>query len=60
MQQGRVVAYGSRQLKEHGENYPTHDLELAFVIFLKIWGRYLYSEKFDVLTDHKSLKYLLH
>ena len=37
MQSGRVVAYGSRQLKNHEQNYPTHDLELASIIFaLKI------------------------
>ena len=37
MQEGRVVAYASRQLKPHEENYPTHDLELAAVVFaLKI------------------------
>ena len=29
MQSGRVVAYGSRQLKNHKKNYPTHDIELA-------------------------------
>ncbi|KAL0561647.1 hypothetical protein IC582_002087 [Cucumis melo] len=29
MQQGKVVAYASRQLKSHEQNYPTHDLELA-------------------------------
>lgn len=37
MQNGKVVAYVSRQLKTHEQNYPTHDLELAAVIFaLKI------------------------
>ena len=37
MQSGRVVAYGSRQLKNHEQNYPTHDMELAAVVFaLKI------------------------
>ena len=37
MQSGRVIAYGSRQLKNHEQNYPTHDMELAAVIFaLKI------------------------
>ena len=59
MQDGKVVAYGSRQLKDHERNYPTHDLELAAVVFaLKIWRHYLYGEKFQVFTDHKSLKYL--
>lgn len=59
MQTDRVVAYGSRQLKIHEQNYPTHDLELAAVIFaLKMWRHYLYGEKFDVFSDHKSLKSL--
>ena len=41
-QHGRVVAYASRELRVHGRNYPTHDLELAAVIFaLKIWRHYL-------------------
>ncbi|KAA0064197.1 ty3-gypsy retrotransposon protein [Cucumis melo var. makuwa] len=58
MQQGRVVAYASRQLKSHEQNYPTHDLELAAVVFaLKIWRHYLYGEKIQIFTYHKSLKY---
>ncbi|KAA0060279.1 pol protein [Cucumis melo var. makuwa] len=58
MQQGKVVAYASRQLKCHEQNYPTHDLELAAVVFaLKIWRHYLYGEKIQIFTDHKSLKY---
>ena len=37
MQEGKVVAYASHQLKSHEQNYPTHDLELAAVVFaLKI------------------------
>ena len=44
MQNDRVIAYASRQLKKHEENYPTHDLELAAVVFaLKIWRHYLYG-----------------
>ena len=59
MQQGKVIAYASRQLKPHEERYPVHDLELAAVIFaLKIWRHYLYGEQFIVYSDHKSLKYL--
>ncbi|KAL6228352.1 hypothetical protein ACLB2K_002302 [Fragaria x ananassa] len=46
MQHDRVVAYASRQLKPHEGNYPTHDLELAVVIFsLKLWRHYLYGAK---------------
>nr|KYP45847.1 Retrovirus-related Pol polyprotein from transposon 17.6 [Cajanus cajan] len=59
MQDRQVVAYVSRQLKTHERNYPTHNLELAAMVFaLKIWRHYLYGEKFDVFSDHKSLKYL--
>ena len=60
MQDGKVVAYASRQLRPHEQNYPTHDLELAAVIFaLKIWRHYLYGETCQIFTDHKSLKYIL-
>ena len=59
MQSGRIVAFGSRQLKNHEQNYPTHDMELAVVVFaLKIWCRYLYGEQFEMYSDHKSLKYI--
>ena len=37
MQEGKVVAYASRQMKPHEKNYPKHDLELAAIVFtLKI------------------------
>ncbi|RVW65012.1 Retrovirus-related Pol polyprotein from transposon 17.6 [Vitis vinifera] len=56
---GRVVAYASRQLKNHEQNYPTHDLELVAIVFaLKLWRHYLYGENFEVFSDHKSLKYI--
>ncbi|RVW33107.1 Transposon Ty3-I Gag-Pol polyprotein [Vitis vinifera] len=59
MQQGKVVAYASRQLKQHERNYPTPDLELAAVVFaLKTWRHYLFGEKFEVYSDHESLKYI--
>ena len=55
-----MVAYASRQLKPHEQNYPAHDLELVAVVFaLKIWRHYLYGEKCRLFTDHTSLKYLL-
>ncbi|GFS40213.1 hypothetical protein Acr_00g0067210 [Actinidia rufa] len=55
----KVVAYASCQLKPHEKNYLTHDLELAAVVFaLKNWRHYLYGEKFEVFSDHKSLKYI--
>ena len=59
MQDGHVIAYASRQLRTHERNYPTHDLELAAVVFaLKIWRHYLYGDKCKIYTDHKSLKYV--
>jgi ribonuclease HI len=59
MQEGKVVAYSSRQLKVHEKNYPTHDLELAAVVHaLKTWRHYLYGQKCDIYMDHKSLKYM--
>jgi hypothetical protein len=59
MQEGRVIAYASRQLRRHEEHYPTHDLELAVVVHaLKIWRHYLLGNTCHLYTDHKSLKYI--
>ena len=59
MQEGRVIAYASRQLRKHEVNYPTHDLELAVVVHaLKIWRHYLLGNICHRYTDHKSLKYI--
>ena len=59
MQSERVVAYGSCQLKNYEQNYPTHDMKLAVVVFaFNIWRHYLYGKEFEVYSDHKSLKYI--
>ncbi|WVZ97202.1 hypothetical protein U9M48_042754 [Paspalum notatum var. saurae] len=59
MQEGKVIPYASRQLRKHELNYPTHDLELAAVVHaLKIWRHYLYGQRCEIYTDHKSLKYI--
>ena len=59
MKNGRIIAYASRQLRKHEMNYPTHDLELAAVIFaLKNWSYHLYGKKCEIYTDHKSLQYI--
>ncbi|GJT68981.1 putative reverse transcriptase domain-containing protein [Tanacetum coccineum] len=56
MQREKVIAYASRQLKIHENNYTTHDLELGAVVFtLKLWRHYLYRTKCIVFVDHKSL-----
>ena len=59
MQEGKVVAYGTRHLNIYERNYSTHDLELAAIVFaLNMWRNYLYGEKFEVFLDRQSLKYL--
>ena len=53
MQEKRAVAYASCQLKVHEKNYPTHDLELAAIVFaLKSWRHYLYvlNSEYSVIT----------
>ena len=58
MEHGKVIAYASRQLKNYEQNYPTYDLEMAAVVFaLKIWRHYLFGERCEIYTNHKSLKY---
>ncbi|GJV45186.1 putative reverse transcriptase domain-containing protein [Tanacetum coccineum] len=60
IQNEKVIAYASRQLKIHEKNYTSHDLELGAVVFaLKIWRHYLYGTKCTVFTDHKSLQHIL-
>ena len=59
MQHGNIMAYASRELKDHKKNYPTHNFEMAVVVFtLKLWRHYLYGEQFEVVIDHKNLKYI--
>ena len=60
MQNGMVISYISRKLKPHEKKYPTHDLELAAVVFaLKMWRHYLYGSRCQIFTNHKSLKYVM-
>ncbi|XP_070057547.1 uncharacterized protein [Nicotiana tomentosiformis] len=62
MQHGKVVAYASRQLRNHKKNYPTHNLDLAAVIHaLKMWRNYLYGiyvGKANVVADALSRRSL--
>jgi hypothetical protein len=59
MQDNRVIAYASRALRPHEQNYPTHDLELAVVVHaLKMWRHYLMGTHCNIYTDNKSLKYI--
>src|SRR3954467_1888719 len=59
MQDRHVVAYASRQLRPHEENYPTHHLELAAVVHaLTTWRHYLLGNRCEIYSDHQSLKYI--
>ena len=58
-QEGFVICYESRKLKEHEKNYSTHDLELAAIVHgLRKWRHYLMGKRFELRTDHNGLKYL--
>jgi hypothetical protein len=59
MQDNRVIAYASRALRPHEQNYPTHDLELVAVVHaLNMWRHYLMGTCYNIFIDHKSLKYI--
>lgn len=59
IQDNKVVAYTSSQLRPHERNYTTHDLELWTIVHtLKTWCHYLYRVQFEVYMDHKLLTYL--
>jgi hypothetical protein len=61
IQNGFVICYGSRKLKEHGRHYATHDLELAAIVHaLRKWRHYLMGKSSELRTDHNGLKYLFH
>jgi hypothetical protein len=58
-QNGFIICYESRILKENERNYATHDLHLASIVHaLKKWRHYLMGKKFELRTDHNGLKYL--
>ena len=59
MQDRHVVAYASRQLRPHEENYPTDDLELAAVVHaLKTCRHYLLGNRCEIYSDLQSLNYI--
>jgi hypothetical protein len=60
VQNGHVIGYESRKLKEHERNYTTLDLELASIVHnLRMWRHYLMGKKFELSIDQIGLKYLL-
>jgi len=59
MQNGHVICYDSRKLKEHAINYASHDLEMTSIVhILKMWRHYIMGRKFEMKTDHSILKHL--
>jgi hypothetical protein len=59
-QNGFVISYESKKLKENENKYVTHDLELVAIIHtLKKWRYYLMGRIFELRTDHNGLKYLI-
>jgi hypothetical protein len=58
-QNGFVICYESRKLKEHERHYATHDLELAAIEHvLRKWRHYLMGKRFEIITNHNGMKYL--
>ena len=58
-QNGHLIRYESRNIKEHERNYAMHGLELASIVHaLRMWRNYLMGKKFELRTDHIVLKYL--
>ncbi|GKE00484.1 putative reverse transcriptase domain-containing protein [Tanacetum coccineum] len=55
MQRGKVIAYGSRQLRIHEKNYTTHDLELELFSDYDCEIRY-HPSKVNVVADALSRK----
>lgn len=59
MQEGNVICYESRKLKDYEKNYATRDLELAAIVHaLKVCRNYVMGKKFELRTKHMSLNYL--
>jgi hypothetical protein len=58
-QNGFVICYESRKLKEYERHYATHDLALASIVHaLRKWRHYLMGKRVELRTDHNGLKYL--
>jgi hypothetical protein len=58
-QNGFVIYYDSRKLKEHERHHAAHDLELAAIVHaLRKWRHYLMGKRFELKIDHNGLKYL--
>jgi hypothetical protein len=58
-QNGHVIGYESRNLKECERNYATHELDLVSIVHaLNMWRHYLMGKIFELRTNHSAMKYL--
>jgi hypothetical protein len=58
-QNGHVISYESKNLKEHERNYLTHDLEFSPKIHaLNMWKHYVMRNQFELRTNHSGPNYL--
>jgi hypothetical protein len=59
MQDGQVIAYISRKLRRHEENYAMHDLELLAIVYaLRVWRHYFIGWKFELKSKHCGLQHI--
>jgi hypothetical protein len=58
-QNGLVICFESRKLKEHERLYATHGWELVDIVHdFNKWRHYRMGKRFELRTDHNGLKYL--
>jgi hypothetical protein len=60
MQEGHLLAFTSKQLSERNLGKPIYEKEmLAILHAIELWCPYLLGQRFQIKTDHQSLKYFL-
>jgi hypothetical protein len=60
MQEGRPLAFTNKQLSERNLGKPIYEKEmLAILHAVELWHPYLLGQRFQIKTDHQSLKYFM-
>jgi hypothetical protein len=60
MQEGGPLAFTNKQLSERNLGKPIYEKEmLAILHAIDLWCPYLLGQRFQIKTDHQSLKYIL-
>jgi hypothetical protein len=58
MQEGRPLAFTSKQLSERNLGKPIYEKEMLAILHnIDLWCPYLFGQCFQIKTDHQSLKY---